>query len=916
MRIDTLEAFGIDDRIIELWKATGHQELLPIQQIAVRKGKVLDGKSAVIFSPTSSGKTFVGEMAAVQTARQNRRAIYLVPQKALAEEKYQEFTRKYASFGIRVVISSRDRQEFDQDIYKGRFHVAVVVFEKMQALMVASPAMLRNVGLVVVDELQMIGDKTRGAGLEILLTKILLAQDKPQIIGLSAVLGNAKQLADWMGAELCEDHRRPVELRKGVLQDGTFHYVEHNSGKEGKEELNGTDGGEDRSHTLVSQVRSLAEKGEQCLVFCKSKTECVELARVIAEGIKCKPADQTLDELHFLEDSLGKDHLSEMLSRGVAYHNADLDWEQREIIERWFRQGEIKVVCATSTLAVGINLPARNVFIDPERWDRDKTGRWVTIPISQAEYENTSGRAGRLGLEESFGRAMIIGRSEFERRMYLNAFVNGELEDIQPALGTVPLAQHVLNLVASMICREDREIGEVLRSSYTGSLCWRSGVEAETFDERLKKSIGQCIEGGLIERRESELVPTKIGKLVAAKGVSVGTAIAMVRFLDEKKDVATDLDPLEVLWCLTGTVCGQEIHFNLSKNEFWSRRYQEMLNETVAQIPKSVRHRLEGQFDGVVSEYEGIQRIKKMLLLHSWTMGVPTRRIEKNFLCFAGGVSGLSVEYAWLAETLAAFAKVKDWPKDVVENLYALSRQLIFGVPVEGVKLASTRVKGLGRARIAALIKADLNELEKVLSEPIENLGKILTRPVADRLHKRAEELLQMEKAAKEEKLISATDDFTGEPTEAPEFPEWEEAYPPSDPLGVSYILDVRIHLDGRPKKRRHLVTIDGKEVWLTERSFGAALRLGLAAKNTSLGWLDCDQLGSIDNYHQVIRRLKKALKIADIDADRLIENNGAKQYRFSVPPGNVSLDEMVIREHVTGGEKIIIPSPNYHSMQ
>ena len=293
MRIALLEAFGIDDRIIDLWKEAGHEELLPIQQIAVRKGKILDGKSAVIFSPTSSGKTFVGEMAAVQTARQNRRAIYLVPQKALAEEKYQEFTRKYGSFGVRVVISTRDRTEFDRDIYRGNFHIAVVVFEKMQALMVASPALLRNVGLVVVDELQMIGDKTRGAGLEILITKILLSEDKPQIIGLSAVLGNAKPLADWMGAELCEDGRRPVELRKGVLHDGIFHYVEHNSGRQGEEKLDGADGGDDRTATLVSQVRSMAEKGEQCLVFCKSKNDCIETARVIAERLKIKPADQS-----------------------------------------------------------------------------------------------------------------------------------------------------------------------------------------------------------------------------------------------------------------------------------------------------------------------------------------------------------------------------------------------------------------------------------------------------------------------------------------------------------------------------------------------------------------------------------------------------------------------------------------------
>ena len=165
MRVASLEAFGIDAKILTAWEQAGHEELLPIQDKAVRKGKVLDGGSAVVFSPTSSGKTFTGEMAAVQTARRNRRAIYLVPQKALAEEKYREFKAKYAAFGVRVVISTRDRKENDRAIYRGQFHIAIIVFEKFQALLVASPVLLRNVGLVVVDELQMIGDRNRGAGL-------------------------------------------------------------------------------------------------------------------------------------------------------------------------------------------------------------------------------------------------------------------------------------------------------------------------------------------------------------------------------------------------------------------------------------------------------------------------------------------------------------------------------------------------------------------------------------------------------------------------------------------------------------------------------------------------------------------------------------------------------------------------------
>lgn len=236
MRVEALEAFDIEEQVVDSWKSNGHERLLPIQELAVKKHRVLDGGNVLVVSPTSSGKTFVGEMAAVKTARKNRRVIYLVPQKALAEEKYRAFKTKYAGLGIRTVISTRDRREFDNDINGGRFHIAVVVFEKMQSLLVANPSMLERVGLVVFDELQMIGDKGRGAGIEILLTKIKTSPGSPQLIALSAVLGNGEEIAKWLGATLCCTRARPVELRKGVLLDGKFHYVEHNSGGKGVEE--------------------------------------------------------------------------------------------------------------------------------------------------------------------------------------------------------------------------------------------------------------------------------------------------------------------------------------------------------------------------------------------------------------------------------------------------------------------------------------------------------------------------------------------------------------------------------------------------------------------------------------------------------------------------------------------------------
>jgi len=114
----------------------------------------------------------------------------------------------------------------------------VIVYEKLQALLVKNPELISEVGLILVDELQYISEEERGATLEMLLTKILLAQASPQLVGLSAVLGKCENLAGWLNAKMLIEEKRPVELRKGVFFDGVFHYQEFNSGQEGKEEKN------------------------------------------------------------------------------------------------------------------------------------------------------------------------------------------------------------------------------------------------------------------------------------------------------------------------------------------------------------------------------------------------------------------------------------------------------------------------------------------------------------------------------------------------------------------------------------------------------------------------------------------------------------------------------------------------------
>jgi helicase len=904
MKVALLEAFGIDERIIALWQQAGHTALLPIQELAVRQGGVLNGKNVLVFSPTSSGKTFVGETAAVRTALRNRRVVYLVPQKALAEEKYHAFHAKYRAFGIRTVVSTRDRKEFDDSIARGAFHIAVVVFEKMQSLLLTCPGLLRNVGLVVVDELQMIGDKTRGAGLEILLNKMKLAEGNPQIIGLSAVLRNSRSLARWLGAELCESRERPVELRKGVLWNGEFHYIEHNRREPGREKLVPTPKDTTPDKILIRQVKAFAEAGEPCLVFCKSKQDCIRTATAVAAVLKKKPAEGALAEVADLEDSKGKDILAKLLTRGVAYHNADLDWDQRDIIERRFRSGEIAVICATTTLAMGINLPAKNVFIDPERWDRDPFGHWSTIPISQSEYENTGGRAGRLGLAQDFGRAILVSDSQFQARVYYRTFVRGTLGDVAPALNDDPLAHHVLNLVASGICRTEPDIRKVLLASYTGALCWRGGEREAEFEGRLKEAVEHCLAGDLIRAAEDTLTATELGRLAAIKGISVDTAIALARFAGRYKDQASDLHLLEVLLCLTGTEDGQAVYFNLSTDEYRSRHYAERLRALLAALPPAVGERLRETESLSMPDYEETKRLKKTLILYDWAESVPTREVEDRFRCFAGGIAGLAQEFSWLAEALAAVTEICGWPAGAVKRLRALTAQLSHGVPENAVEIVAASVRGLGRGRIKGLLEQGLDSLDKVVAAPRDQIEKLVTKPVARRLLRRAKSLLLRKRREEQAKGIDAG----AGPEAAEEVAQaWPSEVPPSDAAGTPYRSQVSVTLDGRLERRRYRVCVDAREVWLTERSFEVLLKLAVAALVTELGWVPGTKFGEMDTYHQVIRRLKRGLASGGVDPEGLIENDGSKQYRLSVPPGNIAVNTETIGQNAPEHMKLLL---------
>jgi len=469
MNTSDLIRYGISSTIIEVWEKSGLKSLLPVQAMAVRKYGLFGPDNLIVSAPTSSGKTFIGEMAAVKNALEGKKGFYCVPLKALAEEKYHEFKRKYEQYGIRVAVSTRDRREYDERINAGEFGIAVVIYEKLQQLLTQNFGLLDEIGIVVIDELQMLADDTRGAELELLLTKLKLFKGNFKILGLSAVMKNCQIVPEWLNAKFLEYFQRPVELRRGILYKGVFHYETFNTGETGEEKLVSPDES-DSTDSLTANVMRFAEIGEQSIVFLKDKGSTRTVAATFAVKSKLPPAETAIEELAHLEDTSSKHQLVDCLKKGVAFHNADMNIEEREVVERHFRAGAIRVLCSTSTLAMGVNLPARNVFLETQKWHTNKRfNRPYNSPITKAEFENMGGRAGRFSLETEFGRAIVVAASEFEFASNKQRYIESEIEELETHLLDSDLGTLVLNIVASGICKTAGAVRQFIRNSLNES---------------------------------------------------------------------------------------------------------------------------------------------------------------------------------------------------------------------------------------------------------------------------------------------------------------------------------------------------------------------------------------------------------------------------------------------------------------
>jgi len=770
--IESLVAHGFSRRVVETWRAHGYRELLPLQAKALAEYPFLRGGNLVVFAPTSSGKTFVAEMAAVRHLEQGRKVVYLVPTKALAEEKFRQWLSMYRELGLRVVISTRERPEADGQVLEGRFDLLIAVYEKMKSYLVVQPELLSQIRLVVVDELQMLADPTRGATLELVLLKLIGSPSPPQIIALSAVLGDAARLSHWMRSDLLLDKQRPVELREGVFNcaDGHFYYSCFNSGEQGREALlreaaggagilpatspEAADEGFGREVFLGLAHHLAHDLAEQVLVFVPTRAMSRQWAYEIAHRADFGPIETALAELESFEPTHARDLMKECLSRSVAYHNAELSWEMRRLVEQYYDSGAIRILISTSTLGQGVNLSGRNVLhvgqmVTSDSW----TGQAAFVPLGRDRFRNQGGRGARFGRESRFGRSILVARDVAETQRLARLYISGGDESLPPALAGRGLEAIVCDLVASNVARTRSDVARLLEASYTSAILWSANLAQ--FRRELDGVIAEAVAKQLIVEREGgRLEATGLGRVVAVQGIQPTTAARFARWLKQPGDrKPTDG---EMLLVAALTPDADDCPVPLSSRERSSSVYAAAVGEVIgaaAQSDDLLREALDppgGWTDTLVAA------LKKCLILHHWIGAADTETIEEQSGMFAGTIVHLAQHFQWLVQALGATAEVLGRQRGLVVHAERLAKRLHYGVEPRCLRLAALKVEAMTRGYLRALVREGFDSIEAVAEADPEHLARWIPQRVARELVERARYALEQQKARAEREGAAA----------------------------------------------------------------------------------------------------------------------------------------------------------------
>ncbi|HEQ78540.1 MAG TPA: DEAD/DEAH box helicase, partial [Euryarchaeota archaeon] len=329
MKVEELYNYGMPEKAIEIIKKKGINEFFPPQEEALRKGLLNLEKNFVIAVPTASGKTLIGEMLIIKNLiDRGGKALYIVPLKALGAEKFDEL-KAYETLGLKVALTTGDYDTGAR--WLESYDIIITTSEKADSLIRHSPSWISKVSCVVADEIHLINDASRGATLEVTIARLLHINKNLRLLALSATVGNAREVADWLGAELITSDWRPVELKEGIYLDGKIIFSNSSS-----LEIENSD-----EPALALALDTVNREG-QSLIFINTRRGAESFAVKAAKKLKGSGIieEKLLKEigqeiLHVLpEPTKICRKLARTVEGGSAFHHAGLEIEQKKIVER------------------------------------------------------------------------------------------------------------------------------------------------------------------------------------------------------------------------------------------------------------------------------------------------------------------------------------------------------------------------------------------------------------------------------------------------------------------------------------------------------------------------------------------------------------------------------------------------------
>jgi len=627
-------------------------ELRKWQKEVFENTGVLGGKSLIVNAPTGAGKSLIAEVLIQKylDEQKGKKCVYLAPLRSLCLEKWREWKE---ILGWNVGVAVGDFTE-NYDKLKNR-DVIVTTFEKFNNIITSKPEWLEKLGCVVVDEIHSLIEESRSAVLEHIL---MVVKDKCQILGLSATIKNLDEIAEWLNAEIYKGGmEKPKNLDVYVVCKNRVY----------DKRLECVRNVKDWRKLVVEKIL----EGKRVIVFVNRRKSCQsEAMKLMVElengGFLSECVDIELIEL-----------FGDMVRYGVAYHFGLMDSKTRRIVEDAFRDGKIKCLVATRTLAMGVNLPADVVVLKDLFMFSEKGMEWMkAIDVWQM-----IGRAGRFGQGEAY---LVIGSQKNLRRVF-EEYVYAEYEKVMSRLVFSKMFPTLV--LQSIGLLGGSALEEEIVDYWNDSLfCYQYANGKVMIENRVRWVLEDLKFSDLVEVDKVGVIEqyslTEIGEVVARFCVDVNTVLKFIDLIDEidkKRNVIGVID----LLVRSGVV------------ELLSGRKDEIVR-LARDILWLCENSYIGGFNGE-DEKHVVRIVKTIKLLDEWLSGkdvnvavLNLEDIERYVSCF-----GLISKYL-------GYEDLYGWFRD-------LQLRVRYGVPANLVDIV--RQKGVGRKK--ALRYLNMKKLTK-----------------------------------------------------------------------------------------------------------------------------------------------------------------------------------------------------------